>query len=348
MVFYNTMNRSMRLVPPGFFRSLLLLAWLGGTLAHGTGATAAVRADLFQATAPLTDRSEGSYTAAFHAAMRMVLVRVTGRRTAAEDPTFAPLVNEARRFVQQYRATPDQTLWVAFDAGAIERWLAQNGEPLWGRERPTTFVWLIEQTGPQSGTVVSQGDTSELKSLLDAAAAERGIALLWPGAADLQNNHLDYATASTALPGSLTALGHRLGGDGVLIGRASGPTGGASVRWTHVFQDRSNEFSGTLDGVERAADTYAELFATNGSFAPVDIEVSGVDDVQQYAAIQSYLESLTSVSLSSVEALSADTIRFRLSSRGGAEPLHRALVLNGLLEPVESTDGTVQHFRLRR
>jgi hypothetical protein len=70
--------------------------------------------------------------------------------------------------------------------------------------------------------------------------------------------------------------------------------------------------------------------------------------VQQYAAIQSYLESLTSVSLSSVEALSADTIRFRLSSRGGAEPLHRALVLNGLLEPVESTDGTVQHFRLRR
>src|SRR3984957_17090508 len=43
------------------------------------------RVDLFQAQAPLDGRSEVAQTAAFQAAMRIVLVRVTGRRTADED-----------------------------------------------------------------------------------------------------------------------------------------------------------------------------------------------------------------------------------------------------------------------
>ena len=41
---------------------------------------------------------------------------------------------------------PDNQLWVAFDGAALDRWLTQNNQPLWGRERPTTFVWLTVQT----------------------------------------------------------------------------------------------------------------------------------------------------------------------------------------------------------
>ena len=48
------------------------------------------------------------------------------------------------------------------------------------------------------------------------------------------------------------------------------------MRWTHLFQDRSSEFSGALEGVNRAADLYAELFAASGTLVPVDIEVTGV------------------------------------------------------------------------
>jgi len=82
--------------------------------------------------------------------MKIVLVRVTGRRSAADDPALAPLVGNARRYVQQYRGTPDNQVWVSFDGPAIERWLTQNGQPLWGHERPTTFVWLTAQTAPQA------------------------------------------------------------------------------------------------------------------------------------------------------------------------------------------------------
>ena len=88
----------------------------------------------------IAGRCEGTDNAPFQAAMKTVLVRVTGRRYADEDPALAPLVSNARRYVQQYRAAPDNQLWVAFDGPAIERWLTQNGQPLWGHERPATLV----------------------------------------------------------------------------------------------------------------------------------------------------------------------------------------------------------------
>jgi uncharacterized protein len=310
---------------------------------------ALTRAELYQASAPVADRSEAAHTAAFEAAMKIVLVRVTGRRTADEDPALAPLINNARRYVQQYRAAPDNQIWVSFDGSAIERWLTQNGQPLWGHERPSTFVWLAVQTGPQSGSVVTGDEVSELKSAVDAAAALRGVPLLWPSASDLQRNHVDYSGLSGGAASSLADLAHRLGAEGALIGRATNSSLTAGVRWTFLFQDRSGEFSGgAAEGVNRAADSYAGIFAVSGGLVPIDIEVTGVGDLREYARVQSYLESLAYVNHVGVSAYSGDTVRFRLTARGGAEALQHVLALNGRLQPIAAGENGVPRFQLRR
>ncbi len=308
---------------------------------------ALTRAEMYQATAPLADRSEAAYTAAFQTAMKTVLIRVTGRRNAAEEPGLSSLVSNARLYVQQFRAAPDSQLLVGFDGGAIERWLTQNGQPLWGHERPTTLVLLGVQTGAQSGSVVTTDDTSDLKMAIDAAAVARGLPLMWPSVGELQKFHIDYAAVSTGSPATLTEIGRRMGSDGVLVGRASSASANANIRWTHLFQDRSSEYSGTLEGVNRAADLYAGLFAASGAAVPVDIEVSRLNDLRDYASLESYLESLTSIILHvSVESLSGDTVRFRLSTRGGLDSLQRALSLNGRLQPVAAGENGVQRFQL--
>jgi hypothetical protein len=328
---------------------LLLCACVTGVLAPDMArSAAAVHSDLFQATAPLADRSDAALTAAFQTALKNVLVKVTGRRAAATDPALAPLIGEARRYVQQYHPAQDGQIAVAFDATALERWLAQAGLPIWGRERPVTFVWLGVQSGTQGGSVVTRDEPSELKIALDAEATLRGIQLLWPTLADLQSNHVDYAALASVSGTSLAEIAHRLGADGVLIGHAGNATAAASVRWIELFEDQSREFSGTLEGVDRAADLYASLFAASGSFAPVDIEVDGVNDVKDYASVETYLESLAFISHVGVEGLSGDTVRFHLTTRGGIEPLQRALALNGLLEPIAAGDGGLQRFQLHR
>jgi hypothetical protein len=319
------------------------LAWLP------EAGPALTRADLYQATVPVADRSEGAQSAAFQAALRMVLVRVTGRRTADEDPALAPLIASAARYVQQYRRARDNELLVSFDGGAIERWLTQNGQPLWGHERPSTVVWLAVAGVPQGGMIVSAEDTSELKSAVDAAADLRGAPLVWPTAADLQQDHVDYATLASAPASSLAEIGHHLGADGVLIGRASNASAAAAVRWTFLFQDRSSEFSGgPAEGVNRVADTYAGLFAASGNLAAVDIEVSGVADLREYAGMLAYLESLALISHVGVTAFDGDTVRLQLTARGGADALQHVLALNGRLQPIGAGDNGMQRFQLRR
>jgi hypothetical protein len=322
------------------------LGW--AALFAGHSGHALTRAELYQATVPFAERCESAPPAAFQSAMKIVLVRVTGRGTAGEDPALAPLLGNAHRYVQQCRATADKQLWVSFDGPAIERWLTQNSQPLWGHERPTTFVWLAAQTGSVTGTVVTADDTSELKAAIDAAALARGLPLLWPSAADVQRNRLDYAGVNGAAPSTLADAGRRLGGEGVLIGRANSTSATAGVRWTHLFQDRSSEFSGTLEGVNRAADLYAGLFAASGTLLPIDIEVTGVGDLRDYASVQTYLESLTFISHVSVVALAGDTIRFRLATRGGAESLQRTLSLNSRLQAIAAGDNGIQRFQFSR
>jgi hypothetical protein len=331
-----------------YLRPAVILCLSAAVLCLGDMGFALTRAELYQATAPIAERSEAAQAAAFQAAMKVVLVRVTGRRSAEDDPALAPLIGNASRYVQQYRSAPDSQLWVSFDGAAIERWLTQNGQPLWGHERPTTFVWLTAQTAPQSGTVITADDTSELKTAIDAAAVQRGVPLIWPSAADLQRSHLDYTEVNGTAPSTLADIGRRLGGEGVLVGRANGTGATANVRWTHLFQDRSSEFSGALEGVHRAADLYAGLFAASGNLAPIDIEVTGVGGLREYANVQAYLESLTFISRVSVLSLTGDTIRFRLATRGGAESLHRALSLNGRLQPIAPGENGIQRFQLRQ
>jgi hypothetical protein len=334
------LKRNMRLAAIAW----VCVAWLCG----GGAALALTRAEMYQATAPVTDRSEAAQTAAFQNAMKTVLIRVTGRRNADEDPALSPLVGNARRYVQQYRAAPDNQLWVTFDGAAIERWLTQNSQPLWGHERPTTLMLVAVQTNAQGGSVITTDDNSDLKSAIDGAATARGLPLVWPSAAELQKFHVDFSTVGGGSPSTFTDIARRMGSDAVLIGRASGATANANVRWTHQFQDRSSEYSGTLEGVNRAADMYAGLFAASGGLVPVSIEVSGVNDLRDFAGLESYLESLTFISHVSVESLSGDTIRFRLSTRGGVDSLQRALSLNGRLTPAAAGENGIQRFQLRR
>jgi hypothetical protein len=346
VVFYNTMAQylrrfSKRYLPP----ATLLWACVVG-LCFGEAAFSLTRAEMYQATTAVSDRTEAAQTAAFQNAMRTVLIRVTGRRSADEDPALGPLISNARRYVQQYRAAPDSQLWVAFDGPAIERWLTQNGQPLWGHERPATLVLLAVQTGAQSGSVIATEDSSELKAAIDAAAIARGLPLVWPSGAELQKYHIDFATVNTGAPSAFADIGRRMGTDGILVGRASGAAANANIRWTHLFQDRSSEYSGTLEGVNRAADLYSGLFAASGSLVPVDIEVIGVSDLRDYASLQNYLESLTFISHVSVESLTGDTVRFRLATRGGGESLQRALSSNGRLQPVAAGETGIQRFQL--
>jgi hypothetical protein len=267
--------------------------------------------------------------------MRQVLVRVTGQRAAAYDPSLAPLVNDARRYVQQFRVVGTNQFFVGFDGARLERSIAAAGQPLWGHERPATLVWLAAEDGARRAVVDAQSD-SELKRVVDRNAGLRGVPLVWPrsaggvGFADIWNGSNERLRATAAANGA----------DAVLIGRASrSSAGGWQARWTLLYGEEASEWRGSLDeGVQGAADKFAGVFAVGGGQGDtaVVISVSGIGDLGAYAQVTSYLESLTLIRALSVDELAGDTVVYRAQVRGDAARLARAIELGNRLA---STDG---------
>src|SRR5262245_9836706 len=114
---------------------LALVSWIGAP----ANADAATVAHLYEATVPLADRSEAGQTAALQEAMRQVLVRVTGQRSAGYEPALTALIDDARRYVQQFRVVGSNQFFVGFDGARLERSIAATGQPVWGSERPATL-----------------------------------------------------------------------------------------------------------------------------------------------------------------------------------------------------------------
>lgn len=346
------------------WRALLAILGVVAVVGQAPPARADQRIDLYQVAVPVPDRSDASRDAGFRDAMRVVLVRVTGRLGAANDPAYAPLVGSADRYVQQYRYAIDGRLVVGFDGGAIERWLTGTGAPIWGRTRPVTYVLLTVPgagagtgaaagmgagAGTGAGSIVTSDATSDLKNAIDAQAALRGIELRWPTAQQLQTEGLTDATVRQADPRSLLADAIRAGADALLIGHASDSSANASVQWLFQYQTETTPVTGVAAGVDRAADAYASIYAVDGAYLPVEIAVDGVQTLADYARVQRLFASMTSVSRASVLAVHGDTVHWRLLARGGAGPLVRMLALDGSLQTAAAPGvGGELRYRLRQ
>jgi hypothetical protein len=210
-----------------------------------------------------------------------------------------------------------------------------------------TFIWLAVPAGKDGGSVVTRGDSPDIRRSIDAEASARGIHLLWPTADELNANHIGYADIAAGPSSKLAELGRRLGGDGVLIGRANGAAANAGVKWTFVRSGHGSEFTGNVEGVDRAADSYVEQRpVAGGTPEPVAVDLEGISDLHAYASAQAYLESLGVVAHLDVLGLDGPTAHLRVQARGGAPALQKAIADDDRLESL-AADAQTAALRFR-
>jgi hypothetical protein len=105
--------------------------------------------------------------------------------------------------------------------------------------------------------------------------------------------------------------------------------------------DRTEARGSVQDGVDLAADTLAAYYAppSTRSTSSLSISVGGMRDLTAYAALVRYLRSLSMVRDLSVEALTGDVVRLRLTIQGDRQSLVRIAALDGRLQAAaRSTD----------
>lgn len=314
---------------------------------------------LYEAEVPVPDQSEAARRAGIKEALAAVLVKLTGDSGIAARPELGGLLAQAPQYAQQYRyvqqgpatATPPLHLWARFDEAIVEDALRRAGIPVWGRERPTTLVWLAVD-GPGGPQLAGPGqDSAYYLSSLERHAFRRGLPLLFP-LLDLE----DAATLSAAdvlagTPEPLRQASARYPGDAVLAGglREAQPgqweanwmalIDGEPVTWTSQGADAELALRGGLDGMaDRLAKRYVAT-ALSGDPAAVTLVVSEVYSLDQYARVLEYLGSLTAVRNVQIVQVEPGRVTCEVSALGGAQALGQAIGFGRVMQAEPTAAG---------
>jgi uncharacterized protein len=292
---------------------------------------------------------EGDRNAGFRAALAVVLVRITGRRDAAERPEARPLFADASAFAQQFREPAPGRLWAAFDGAALERELARLGLPVWGAERPSTLLWIaIDAAGGRRFVVAAspeQEEEVEVHEAVAAAAERRGIPVVFPLLDAEDRAQASFAEVWGGFEEAIRAASERYAVDAILVGRLSAEDGGRG-RWSLYTAEGEERWTGELvESIDRVADLHAARFSVvaSGEARVVRLVVSGVASVEDYGRVSRFLGGLTAVESLGVERVEGERITFRVAMRGEAATLDEAIRLGGLLRPDSGRDGELSY-----
>jgi hypothetical protein len=277
------------------------------------------------------------------AAMRVVLVRATGERNAANDPALATILSQAQQYVLGTRPAGAGTggaITVIFDAAALERDITAAGRTVWGAERPVLLVVLTG--GPAAGAFESR---RQVEGALDSTGNRRGqpINVVRPEAVGLPS------TGDIA-PDVALAVAQRARADGVLVGYGDAVPGGGPWRWALHAPGVSESWNGSLEeGVHGAADVFARnaaVFAASPDVA-VLVEIEGVPSLKEYVRAADMLAEAPGVRSVLLAEAAGTRASFQVVTRGGTDALLTTLGGNTRLERIDPQAGGTIAFRLR-
>ena len=325
-------------------------------------AASGVRADevrnLYAADAEVVDKSDEARRAGFGMALLEVVIKVSGSRGAAGNPVIVAATQAPERYVQQFRyenlpapppdagdagtVKPAFGLKVQFDARAVDGLIREAGLPVWGRVRPSVLMLVaIESAGVRE--LLSSDDARGWAGFVEAIAAKRAIPVVLP-LMDLEDRQVLRASDVWAgFEDNVRRAAERYQSEGVLLGRVYELTPNYwEARWRLLLDDGRSEWvdqgegldAVLLAGVHESADRLASRFGgvTGATVASgVQLDVTGVRTLRDYARTLEYLGSLDEVSRVEVTRVAGESVSFRVDARGGPQAVRQVIALGRTL-----------------
>lgn len=251
---------------------------------------------LYEVREPVASQDPAERAAAMSRALQTLVVRLTGKREAAQDSRLQPLLADPQQLVQQYvyeSGTP-VTLSVVFDPVLTQKALREAGLTLQTAERANVLAWWV--TEGEAGNTLLVEDQEGAAALRDAAR-NRGVPLSLP-LGDLNEQLLaDPQTLRGSDAQALQEASARYAADALLAVVAKGAGESWQADW-QLFMG-GKRVSGSSSAASQAAladavlldvgEQLANRFAGAAAAQSLTLEVQG-NDLARYAALQRLLE----------------------------------------------------------
>jgi hypothetical protein len=301
--------------------------------------------------------------AAAQAAMRVELVRLTGRRSAASDPALAALIDNAHQYVERERATTSGQLQVLFDEPALAAAIAATGVTLWDPDRPLLWIWLppldaasdqavrarLSQAAQERGLPVTLAAPAAVAAAPVAAAppTPASTAPAAPAAAASAPLATLAPPASAQAPTGASALdaARAVGANAALVATLV-PTQPGTLQWTLTAGDGGGQWVGSPElAIDQAADTLAAAAvainrAPMGQFV---CRISGVTDLSSLVSVLNAVHAAPGVTQVDVSDVSGDQLTLQLAARGSGPQLEHALAGARLQPTGTGTEGLLEY-----
>ncbi|OOE80966.1 hypothetical protein BZG25_04850 [Salinivibrio sp. ML198] len=315
-----------------FVLALIACLWLPSALAN----------DLYHASIPLENGAQTSQQAAKKQGLSAVLTKVSGQRNLSDNPAVKQALQEVDSLITQLGygesdtagGAPTRTLEVGFDSQQVREILRQAGLPLWGSPRPSVLVWLVDDRGLERQIIWEQSERPVIDKLRQAAAL-RGLPVLIP-VGDFDDL---MAISSSDLWGGfiqpVEQASERYQPDGIVIAKLTDQ----GIRWQlfpEANQMQTNQTRGQARDaaamIHSLADYYAQqtgvILDQNDDSASVVIAVGGINNGNDYVALEKTLANLNAVQGVHLRKLNDDTLVFDAQLAASQQALIKELTAN--------------------
>jgi len=305
--------KSLSFLLKAMMRSVLLMPFL---LYGGMAAYAAHVASLYDIDILVADESSAVREQAFQQGLDEVFIRISGD-SIVMDKLKRPLPS---RYIKQFSYDPVQNpvpdaqgvihthrLNIQYNGSLMEKYLLDNGFPVWGEHRPDLVIWLAVRDGTNE-YVLKDSDQSQLKTVVDEALTRRGIPERWPLYDTKDRTALTIADIRGGFKDPIIKASRRY---------SRGPSLAGSLIWNgkewqsswSLLLENGNRHWSLVGGdynvllnkaIDQAADALGVVFAiTNAAnkqrLATIQLHIQDVDTVEKYQRVESYLSDLSSV-----------------------------------------------------
>lgn len=262
-------------------------------------------ANLYQVSIGVKGQDKEERDAAFKAAMRQVLVKVSGHNATLQEPVIQSKIESPNQYIktysyQRHKGKSGFSLKIDFAKNRIDTLLTQQKQPLWGSSRPVTLFWIANKVY-QKGFVVSQRDRT-IKPALVEAMEQRGLPARLPygNSEDKQRLgfnrlwHFSYAAikeaskgykANAILAGRLTYKQANWRFQGRLL---QGDKKHPVIILAKSKQELARLISAAVG--EKLASRYAISVKEQSTLTQKALKISGVNNFNTYHSLLEYLQ----------------------------------------------------------
>lgn len=335
-----------------------------GLLAINAPASAVVLEHLYEAEIAVSNQTRKTRHEVFKKAFQQTLIRVVGSSQILGNPLIDEARNKVLKFISQfrYRELPEgfqqpvvvagqkepemftNLLWIKFDVQAMNKLLKNSNLPVWGKQRPATLVWIAVRDGGNR-YILKQGDKSPIKDEIEKAAKLRGLPIRWPDYGEQERSRLSFVDIWGGFWDNILTVSRTYKKGSTLVGRYLWVGTGWAVKWD-LLADKHQQYwqinSRDLHllstaGIDKASDVVSvkhALFLRESGGGNFYIDIHGINSVQSYAKVMSYLQDLSSVKDLNASEISQQGIRFKVETQSDIEDLKRLIALGSTLSPV--------------